>query len=277
MKTFESSWTDKQGLKFYSKGWEPDEKPKAAVAFVHGLGEHMGRYANLAEVLTRAGYALMGFDLRGHGHSEGRRGHTPSIEAYMQDIDLLLEHVRQRYPGLPTFLYGHSLGATLVLNYGLRRKPDLKGIIATSAPLHSVAENQPFLIMLARVLGGVVPNVAIASGLDTSKLSRDPQVEQLYRGDPLVHDRVTFSWGSVFYSANAWALQHAPEFPLPLLLMHGTQDAIAFPSSSEEFAKAAGAKATLVLWKDLYHETHNELNKAEVIQTTIRWMDEHLE
>ncbi len=277
MKTFESSWTDKQGLKFHSKGWEPDAKPKAAVAFVHGLGEHMGRYAHVAEAFCQAGYALMGFDLRGHGKTEGQRGHTPSIEAYMQDIDLLLEHVRQRYPGLPTFLYGHSLGAMLVLNYALRRKPDLNGVIATSAPLHSVAENQPFLIMLASALGGVVPTVAIGNGLDTSKLSHDPQVEQRYRSDPLVHDRVTFSWGKTFNNANAWALQHAAEFPLPLLLMHGTADVIAFPASSEEFAKAAGDKATLVLWKDLYHETHNEPNKAEVIQTTIRWMDEHLQ
>ena len=276
MKTFESSWTDKQGLRFYSKAWEPDDTPKAAVALVHGLGEHIGRYSHVGEAFARAGYALMGMDLRGHGQSGGLRGHTPSVEAYMQDIDLLLEHVRARYPGLPMFLYGHSLGAILALNYGLRRKPDLKGVIATSPALHSELENQPVKVAMARILGTVAPSVLLNGGLQTSHLSHDPQIEKLYVSDPLVHDKISLGWGKLMYENIRWVLAHAGDFPLPLLMMHGTSDTIAFPSSSEEFAKAAGGKATLVLWKDLYHETHNELNKAEVIQTTIRWMDEHL-
>src|SRR5512141_1656383 len=168
MKTFESSWTDKEGLKFYSRGWEPDKNPKAVVALVHGLGEHIGRFAHVGEAFSKAGYVLMGFDLRGHGLSGGPRGHTPSFEAYMQDIELLLEEVRRRYPVLPIFLYGHSLGGILVLNYGLRRKPDLKGVIATSPGLHTELENQPVKILMARLLGGLLPTTAIDSGLDTS-------------------------------------------------------------------------------------------------------------
>lgn len=276
MKTYESTWTDKQGLKFYSKGWEPDTAPKAAVALVHGLGEHLGRFAHVGEAFSKAGYALMGIDLRGHGRSDGPRGHTPSIEAFMQDIDLLLEHVHARYPGLPTFLYGHSLGGILVLSYGLRRKPDLKGVIATSPGLHTALEQQPAKIMMSKALGGIAPTLSIPSGLATSGLSHDPQVQQAYLSDPLVHDKVTLGFGKAMLGAITWALQHASEFPLPLLLMHGTDDQIAFPSSSQEFAAALADKATLVLWKGLYHETHNELNKAEVLQTSIQWMDEHL-
>ncbi len=276
MRTFGTSWTDKHGLEFYSKGWEPDGTPKAAVALLHGLGEHVGRYAQVGEAFANAGYALMGMDLRGHGHSGGLRGHTPSLEAYMQDIDLLLEHTHARYPGLPTFLYGHSLGAILALNYGLRRKPDLKGVIATGPALHSALENQPVKVAIARVLGTLLPSMLLNSGLQTSHLSHDPQVEQLYVSDPLVHDKVSLGFGKIMLDNVGWTLAHAGEFPLPLLLMQGTQDMIAFPSSSQEFAKAAGAKATLVLWKDLYHEIHNEPNKAEVIQTMIRWMDDHL-
>lgn len=277
MKTFESSWTDKQGLKFYSKGWEPDGTPKGAVALLHGLGEHIGRFQHVGEAFAQAGYALVGMDLRGHGQSGGIRGHAPSIEAYMQDIDLLLEHVRERYPGAPIFLYGHSLGAILALNYGVRRQPDLKGVIATSPALHSELENQPVKVAVAKLLGTFLPTVTMSAGLKTSDLSRDPQVEKRYLSDPLVHDKVSLGWGKLMLENIRWTLAHASEFPLPLLMMHGTSDKIAFPSSSKEFAKAAGEKATLVLWKDYYHETHNEPNKAEVIQTTIRWMDEHLQ
>lgn len=276
MKTYESSWTDQQGLKFYSRGWEPDTAPKAVVALVHGHGEHIGRFAHVGEILSQASYAVMGFDLRGHGQSGGPRGHTPSIEAFMRDIDLFLEHVHARYPGLPVFLYGHSIGGALVLNYGLRRKPDVNGVIATSPALHTEPEKHPEKVVMAKVLGGLLPTVAISTGLQTSMLSHDPQVEQAYVKDLLVHDKVSLAFGKVMLEANQWALQHASEFALPLLLVHGTDDQIAFPSSSREFAAALGNKATLVLWKGLYHETHNELNKAEVLKTTIEWMDEHL-
>ncbi len=276
MKEFESSWTDKQGLKFYSKGWEPDGKPKAVVALVHGHGEHIGRFAHVGRAFNEAGYAVMGFDLRGHGQSGGPRGHTPSFEAFMQDIDLFLEQVRRRYPGLPMFLYGHSIGGALVLNYGLRRKPDVKGVIATSPALHTEPEQHPDKVILAKVLGGLLPTVVISTGLQTSMLSHDPAVAEAYTNDPLVHDRISLGFGKIMLEANQWALQHASEFPLPLLLVHGTEDKIAYPSSSEEFAAALGGKATLVLWDNLYHETHNEPQKAEVLKTTIQWMDEHL-
>src|SRR5512135_1725667 len=101
MKTSESTWTNAEGLEFHAEAWEPDGKPKAAVALLHGLGEHVGRYAHVGDAFSHAGYAVLGCDLRGHGRSGGRRGHAPSLEAYLQDIDLLLEHVRARYPGLP--------------------------------------------------------------------------------------------------------------------------------------------------------------------------------
>ena len=276
MKTFETTWADKQGLQFHSRGWEPDKKPKAVVAFVHGHGEHMGRYAHVGAAFSKAGYALMGFDLRGHGKSGGARGHAPSVEALMQDIDLLLEQVRRRYPALPVFLYGHSIGGALVLNYGLRRKPDVKGVIASSPALHTEPEKHPAKLMMAKVLGGLLPTVTIPTGLNTSMLSHDPQVEEDYLKDPLVHDRLSLGFGKIMLESNGWALQHASEFSLPLLLVHGKADAIAFPAGSEEFAAAMGGRAKLVLWDNLFHETHNELEKVEVLKKSIEWMDEQL-
>jgi alpha-beta hydrolase superfamily lysophospholipase len=266
-------WADAEGTRFYSKAWEPDPAPKAAVALVHGLGEHAGRYAHVGEAFSQAGYALVALDLRGHGRSGGPRGHVPSAEVYLRDIDLLLEHVRERYRDLPVFLYGHSLGAILVLYYGLRRKPSLAGVIASGPALHSDLENQPVKVMLAKILGGLAPAATVPSGLDASKLSHDPEIERLYRSDPLVHDRTSLGFGKAMLAVNRWTLQHAAEFPLPLLLVHGAEDAIAFPSSSREFAAAAGDRATLLIWEGMYHETHNEPGKAEVLKAILQWMD----
>jgi alpha-beta hydrolase superfamily lysophospholipase len=107
-------------------------------------------------------------------------------------------------------------------------------------------------------------------------ISRDPAVVQAYINDPLVHDKATLGFGKLMLQVNKWTLDHAANFPLPLLLMHGKKDVIAFPSSSIEFAAALKENCTLILWEDAYHEIHNDLEKVEVFKTMLMWMDARL-
>ncbi len=276
MKHFESAWVNREGLKFYLQGWEPDGRPKAVVALVHGLGEHTGRYDHVGAAFTQAGFVLAGFDLRGHGRSQGARGHVPSFEAYLQDIDDFLAELAQKYPGLPCFLYGHSLGATLVLNYVLRRKIALAGVIATGAGLHTALQEQAFKILIARLLGFLLPALPVNSGMEPHLLSRDPQVVQAYIHDPLVHDRVTLGFGRVMLPVIPWVFQHASEFRLPLLLMHGEKDRVTYPSGSREFAGLVPGPVALKIWEGCFHEIHNEPGKAEVLAAMVAWMDAQL-
>ncbi len=277
MKHFETSWKARDGLDIFAEGWEPTVLiPKAVVCLVHGLGEHVSRYAHVAEAFGKEGFILFGADLRGHGRSGGPRGHISSIEDFMQDIDVLLEQARTRYPGLPLLLYGHSLGGIQVLHYGLTRKPNVKGVIATSSGLHTALEQQSAKIAMAKILGSLIPKVAIPSGLDAKTISRDEKVVQAYMNDPLVHDKISLGFGKVMIGVTAWTLAHAGEFSLPLLLMHGKADTLAFPSSSTEFAAPLKEKCTLVLWEDAYHELHNEPEKDEVFKTMTLWMDARL-
>ncbi len=276
MKAFESAWQNQEGLKFHMSGWEPEEHPKAVVALIHGLGEYTGRYAHVGQAFNRAGYTLVGFDLRGHGKSGGPRGHTPSFEAYMQDIDDFFGELDQKYPGLARFLYGHSLGALLVLNYVLRRNPRLTGVIVTGAGLRTALEAQPFKIMMARVLGFLLPALAIPSGLDPTMLSRDPQVVQAYIHDPLVHGLVTLGFGKCMLPVPPWTFQHAHEFATPLLIMHGGKDAVTFPQGSREFTGLVSGDCTLKIWDGLYHEIHNEPEKNEVLKVMVEWMGAQL-
>ena len=277
MENFQSTWKSSDGLDIFAQGWIPDSlSPRAVICLVHGLGEHTLRYSNVAEVLTKEGFVLFGADLRGHGNSEGPRGHFPSIEIVLQDIDLLLEHARKRYPGLPVILYGHSLGGILVLYYGLKHKPDVKCIISTSSGLHTALEEQPFKIMAAKVLGSLMPFKTIPSGLDVNAISHDTEVVTLYKKDPLVHDKISLGFGKIMLKVTRWTLEHAGEFSLPLLLLHGKADTIAYPSSSIEFAASLNGKCKLVTWDDAYHELHNELIKDEVFKTLIVWIEEHL-
>jgi acylglycerol lipase len=277
MKHFEMSWKARDGLDIFAQSWEPTIlQPKAVVCLVHGLGEHTSRYAHVAEAFGRQGFVLFGADLRGHGRSGGARGHISSIEDFMQDIDVTLEQAGAHYPGLPIILYGHSLGGIQVLYYGLTRKPNVKGVIATSSGLHTALEQQKLKIMMAKVLGSLMPNASLPSGLDPKTISRDEKVVQAYINDPLVHDKISLGFGKIMVGITSWTLAHAGEFSLPLLLLHGKADVLAFPSSSIEFAAPLKEKCTLVLWDDAYHELHNEPEKEEVFKTMTLWMDARL-
>lgn len=279
MKTFESKWEGNDGITFFMQGWEPDTNPKALIALVHGLGEHTGRYAHVGKVMTDAGYALIGFDLRGHGKSGGARGHSPSLNVYMQDIRQFFDRMSQRYPDIPHFLYGHSLGGLLSLSYAIQYSADLKGVMITGAALRSPLQEQRVKIVAAKLLGTFLPAITIQSGLDPTTISRDQKVVDAYVSDKLVHYSTSLGFGKAALSAIDLCFARAREFTIPLLMMHGTGDRLTYPSGSKDFARLvgeAGNDVTLKLWDGLYHELHNEPEKAEVFTSMTEWLDKHL-
>lgn len=271
----EWKWKSSDGLEMYSRGWAPQGVPQAAIMLVHGHGEHVARYDHVAAALGEKGYAMLGFDFRGHGKSGGPRGHTPSYDALMDDIASFSQQADLRYPGLPRFLYGHSLGGNLVLNYALRRKPDLRGIIATGPWLKLAFDPPASQVTLGRLMNGIAPGFIQHSKLNTQGLSHDQAVVAAYENDPLVHDKISARLFVTIYESGLWALEHAAEFPLPLLLMHGAADPITSAKASQEFAQKAGNKVSLKIWDGMYHEIHNELEKAEVFRTMLIWLEQH--
>lgn len=263
----------KDQIELYTQDWKPEIKPVGVVCLVHGLGEHCGRYAHMAEFLNQAGYGFLIMDLRGHGKSGGPRGHIPSIEAVIADIEALIGEAPKLYPGLPCFLYGHSLGGILVLNYVLRRHPNLTGVISSGAALRNPLEKQIAKVMTARLLARLFPTMALPSGLDPQMISRDPEVVRKYINDPLVHDRMTLRFGVEMMNATRYALEHASEFSLPLLMMHGTEDQIAYQEGSLEFASQVHTACMPKIWEGCFHEIHNEPEKGEVFQYLLDWLN----
>ena len=268
-------WKSFDGLAMHGRNWAPDSKPKATITLVHGHGEHVGRYDHIAAALTDKGYAMLGFDLRGHGKSAGPRGHTPTYEALMEDIAAFSRQVDERYPDLPRFLYGHSLGGNLVLNYVLRRKPDLRGVIATGPWLELAFQPPASQVTLGRLMNGIAPGFTQHSKLDTNGLTHDQTVVTAYNRDPLNHDKISARLFVGIYESGLWALNHAAEFPLPLLLMHGAADPITSAKASQEFADKACDKVTIKVWGGMYHEIHNEFEQAEVFKVMLGWLEKH--
>jgi acylglycerol lipase len=279
LKSFESKFDGNSSINFYVRGWDPtSNRPKALLTLVHGLGEHTGRYLHVGKSMTDAGYALVGFDLRGHGKSGGARGHFPSLSAIMQDIRQFSKFLVQRYPDIPHFLYGHSLGGLLSLAYALQYPAGLNGVIITGAALRSSLQEQKNKIAMVNLLGSLLPNITVPSGLDATTISRDADVVKKYTTDPLVHDKTTLGLGKAALKAIEQCFAHAKDFTLPLLIMHGADDKLTYPSGSKDFAKLAapGHDVTLKLWDGLYHEIHNEPEKAAVFKLMTEWIEKHL-
>jgi alpha-beta hydrolase superfamily lysophospholipase len=273
MKHFEFGWKTKDGVEIYAQGWEPKPPPRAVVCLVHGLGEHSGRYAHVAEAFGKAGYATLALDQRGHGKTSGLRGHAPAFEVFMEDIGSLLQEADRRYPGLPQYLYGHSMGGGFVLNYVLQRRPQLAGVIASAPALETAFRPPAWKVALGKLLAGCWPGFSLPNGLEVEVISRDPEVIRRYLLDPLVHDRLSARLGIDLLRQGQWALDHAGEFSLPLLLMHGSADRLTSAQASREFAARAGDGCTLKIWEGLFHELHNEPEKDSVMVYVIDWLN----
>ena len=129
--------------------------PRSTVATTTEIYDYLRLlYAHVGQALTGAGYALVGFDLRGHGRSSGARGHFPSLDAVLADINAFREFVTARYPNVPLFLYGHSLGGLLSLTYALQNpSAGFKGVIATGAALRSALQEQKAKVDRVKELG----------------------------------------------------------------------------------------------------------------------------
>ena len=275
MKHYTTKWKTHDGLEIFAQSWQPDVLPAKAVAcFVHGIGDHSSRHELVAEAFTNAGYVFFTGDLRGHGKSLGQRGHFPSMEAIMQDMDIFLHQARTRFPSLPLILYGHSLGGILVLHYALARKPDLKGVISVSPGLHNALQKKPLMVMAAQLLGGLFPKVSVSNALPLNGISRDEKVVQAYKSDPLIHDRISMGLGKMMIQATNWTLKNAGKFKYPLLIMHGKADFITYASGSIAFAAPIKENCKLILWEDAYHELHNEPESPEILKAMTDWMDQ---
>ncbi len=273
MKYFNDLWKSFDGLDLYVNNWQPDYYPKAIINFVHGLGSHSGRIEEWAKRFVNSGYAVLSFDLRGHGLSEGKIGYVKSYDYLMKDIDNLLTHSDKIYPNIPKIFYGHSLGGNLVLNYVLTHKLDYKAVIVTSPWLRLVMQPSKTKVFYAKLIGKIYPFLIVPTGLKPELLTHDIEQVEKYINDPLTHDKISINLYSEVNKKGRWALKNADRLKIPLLLMHGNADGITSHKASEEFAENSKKYTTLKIWDKMCHELHNEINNNEVFDYILNWIE----
>jgi alpha-beta hydrolase superfamily lysophospholipase len=272
----EFGWQTADGLNIFAQVWIPETEVKAVVCLVHGLGEHSGRYKQLPVDLTDSGFVLFAYDQRGHGQSEGKRGHTPSYEAYLNDITKLLLEANKRFPGKKLFLYGHSMGGNLVINYALRFPSSrISGVIATGPWLKLSRPLSPFMNKMAFFLNKYYPSFRTLHSIKSTDFSKLKLKTEDYEKDKYMHPWISARTFICIRDAGLWALNHASEFKFPILILHGGSDKVTSPESSKEFVSKVKTDCTLKIFDDLYHEIHNEPRRNEIFSTLIDWLDSH--
>ena len=249
----------------------PKENLKAVIIFVHGIGEHIHRYDHWAELFNKEGIGFTGVDLPGHGRSDGNRGDIKSYSLLGEMLDILLKSCNQTFPGCPVYIYGHSLGGGIVLDYLLRRKPKIKGAIVTSPWLRLSFEPPKSKIVMASIMKYIIPGLIQPSGLNVKHISHDLMVVEKYKNDPLVHDKISVSLFDAAMGAAKYSLMHASELNIPTLLLHGSEDLITSALGSKEFA-GKSKMVELKVWDGGYHELHNEIFKEEVFKYIMNWI-----
>lgn len=248
---------------------------KGIICIVHGFGEHSGRYAHVADFFNKNGYAVLAMDNRGHGKSEGKRGHTPSFDSYLDDIETFLMDTKQRLANVPLFLYGHSMGGNLTLNYVIRRQPTLlRGLIVTGPWIQLAFEPKPILITMGKIMRSIVPTFTQDSGLNADDISRDKAVVAAYKADPLVHSKITASAGMSMTESATFLNTFSGEMPIPTLILHGTDDKLIAQSASEAFANRV-KNVTYKKYVGLYHEIHNDPEKMDILNDILKWITEN--
>jgi alpha-beta hydrolase superfamily lysophospholipase len=249
---------------------------KGVILVTHGMGEHALRYAEMARYFTKSGFAVVAFDIRGHGSSEGKRGHTPSYDLLMDDIDRVYDKVKFDFSDTPVVLFGHSMGGNLILNFLLRRKRKIAGAIVTAPYLKLGFEPPKWKIILAKLSSNILPSLSQPTELEKPALTRTPEVVREYEDDHLVHDRITSSFFINVHFAGEYAIDHAHEITTPLLVMHGSEDRLTSPEGTMEFIKNAPDQVSSKIWNGLYHELHNEPERNEVFLYELNWLKELL-
>jgi len=264
----------------FTQSWLPEtgwEGARGCLILIHGLGEHTGRYQNLVQSILPLGFCLTGLDHLGHGRSEGIPGHIQQFSDLQNPVSSLIEGLRKEHEDLPLFLFGHSLGGLIAAHYTISEDPDLEGVVLSSPGVGIPESVNALTVFLTRTLSQHLPRLPLSS-LDPEQISRDPEVVENYRQDPLVHHgRFSARMGAELLEAVQFVQRKTERFQLPLLTMLGTGDKLALPKNTRAFHQEVGsADKTLREYHGFYHELINEPGKARVLRDLHHWLEAHL-
>lgn len=251
---------------------------KAIVLAVHGSGEHIGRYKHIAKWLNQHDISMVGGDLPGLGKSMAQRGHIDDFNDYLVKVDEWLKFIKNNWPDLPLFLFGHSMGGLIALRYieELKEKDLIKGAIVTSPAVSIGVDIPKWQLLIAEVLKKLWPTFRLKSSIRAHHVSRDPMVVEQYDKDPLNYGKVSIGWFFEFKKAieDVWEkAAYIEEINIPLLYLQAEADQLVDPNAAVKFVEMLNKEQVeFHLIPKLYHEIFNEPEKEIYLKLMSDWI-----
>lgn len=263
-------------LKLFYQTWRPTGIVQANLVIVHGLGSHSDTFSPVVTHLVERGFAIYSFDLRGHGRSEGKRGFINQWSEFREDLRGFLHLVAADSPDCPCFIYGHSLGATITLDYAVRLPHAIQGVILSALPIGKVGLS-PIKFFIGNILSSIWPSFSLSTGIDISAGSRNPTIVEAHAQDPLRHTYGRARMSSEFFSTLTWLQDHVSDLRIPVLMLHGSADrTIPSQPSYEYFQKITYPDKQYIEYPEAYHDLHLDLGYEEVLADVEHWLTQHI-
>ncbi len=268
--------TTADNVQLYYELWLPDN-PRAVIVFLHGLGDHLGRYADFAQHLLHRGYGMCLYDQRGHGKSSGRRGHCRSLADYLRDLSMIIDMVHETKPASPVFLIGHSFGAQIAINFVAKYSKGLRGLVALSPNIEPIVRVPDWKKKFAIWISNWVPIIKIHARVDPKDFSHDESVVDAARADPLMNWHVTARLGAEILKNTAQMPRLAFQVKVPCLFMQGGDDRITSIEATRKFYHAVLVQnKDFKVYNGLYHELLNEDCKEKIFNDIESWLSNQL-
>lgn len=252
----------------------PAAESRGRVLVVHGLGEHAGRFTEMAEGLQARGYSVFLYDQRGHGASEGRRGWVSGFERFLDDVEAARREADRALPGAgPLFLYGHSMGAVVAIRFVQTRRPELSGAVLSAPWLRTAMPIPRWKEWGADLLRRVAPTLRVPTGVQAEQLTADPEMQRAYEEDPLLVHGISVALYDAVLEAQEGCLGPTGWPGLPALVLLALDDPLVDLDCIRGWARAAGPGVEVAELPGARHEPHNDLVRGEVFARVADWMD----
>lgn len=277
MKERDGQFVGARGLSLYYRYWEPEEQARAVILLVHGAGEHCSRYQHFAEYFCARGYVVAGLDHIGHGKSDGQYGFVERFDDHLESLESYRQQVAANFPELPMILLGHSMGGLISGLFLLQHQDEFVGCALSGPAIKTELQPPALQTLLIRVLSRLAPKLGVLQ-LDAAGVSRDQAVVDDYCADPLVfHGKMSARMVAELFAGMNKIQAEAAMIRLPLLLMHGGEDAMAAPSGSQFlYDNVSSEEKSLKIYPGLYHEIFNEPEQQAVFADLLAWCEERI-
>ncbi len=277
MKHQDGYFKNRENQSIYTQNWLPDNPAKAVLLIIHGLNEHCGRYDHFSNFFVNEGFAVYSMDLIGHGKSDGTRSYVKDFNNYLDDVILYLEKIKQLQPGSPIFLIGHSMGGLISALLLVDHPDQFAGAVLSGSVVQVPDDVSSLFITLGKFVSFILPKLGLLK-IDLSGLSRNPDVVQAYKDDPLVNSgKFTARVSAEMTKSFDRMAGEGSRIKDPVLILHGGSDRIVNPACSYFlYALVSSEIKKIIIYNDFYHEIYNDPGHEQVYQDVSSWINNQL-